>query len=83
MDDHFTKLKTLEVKDLGVVRKFPGMRVDFKPDGFTLDQETLVGEYIEAHSLSNANPLTTPTVLHEDLGREELLNAADAKRFAP
>jgi hypothetical protein len=57
------------------------MRVDFKPDGFTLDQETLVRAYIEGHSLSSANPLTTPTALHEDLGGEELLNAANAKQF--
>jgi hypothetical protein len=31
--------------------------------------------------MSSANPLTTPTVLHEDLGGEDLLNAVDAKRF--
>ncbi len=52
----FTSLQTLEVKDLGVVRKFLGMRIEFKPDGFTLDQETLVREYVEAHSLANATP---------------------------
>jgi hypothetical protein len=32
------------------------MRIEFKPDGFTLDQETLVREYVEAHSLANATP---------------------------
>ncbi len=54
--DLFTSLQALDVKDLGVVRKFLGMCVEFKPDGFTLDQETLVREYIEVHSLVNANP---------------------------
>ena len=57
-EDLLTSLKSLEVKDLGVVRKFLGMRIEFKADGFTLDQETLVREYVEAHSLANANPLT-------------------------
>ncbi len=77
----FTRLKTLEVKDLGVVRKFIGLRVECKGDGFTLDQETLVREYIAAHSLTNATPLTTPTMLNQDSGGEELLIASDIKQF--
>ncbi len=81
VDDLFTRLKTLEVKDLGVVRKFLGMRVEFKGDGFTLDQETLVREYIVAHSLTNETPLTTPTMLNQDPGGEELLSAYDIKQF--
>ncbi len=79
--DLFTSLQALEVKDLGVVRKFLGMRIEFKPDGFTLNQETHVREYIEAHSLSNANPLTTLSVLHQDPGGEEPLSASDTKQF--
>ncbi len=81
VDDLFTRPKTLEVKDLGVVQKFLGMRVEFKGDGFTLDQETLVREYIAAHSLTNATPLTTPTMLNQDPGGEELLSASDIKQF--
>jgi hypothetical protein len=77
----FTSLEALEVNDLGVVRKFLGMRVEFEADGFTLYQETLVREYIEAHSLTNANPLTTPTMLHQDPGGEESLNASETKQF--
>jgi hypothetical protein len=57
------------------------MRVQFKSDGFTLDQETLVREYIKANSMTNANPLTTPTVLHQDPGGEEPLNASEHKQF--
>jgi hypothetical protein len=81
VEDLFASLKTIEVKDLGVVRKFLGMRIDFKADGYTLDQETLVREYIGAHSLANANPLTTPTVLHQDPCGEEFLNATETKQF--
>jgi hypothetical protein len=36
-DDLFGKLKALEVKDLGVIRKFLGMRVAFESEGYTLD----------------------------------------------
>jgi hypothetical protein len=79
--DLFTSLQALEVKDLGVVRMFLGMRIEFKPDGFTLDHETLVREYVEAHSLANANPLTTPTMLQQDPGGEEPLNAIETKQF--
>ncbi len=57
------------------------MRIEFKPDGFTLDQETLVREYVEAHSLANANPLTAPTMLHQDPGGEVPLNAFETKQF--
>jgi hypothetical protein len=81
VDDLFTRLKTLEVKDLGVVRKFLSMRVEFKADGFTLDQETLVREYIEAHSLTNANPLTTPTMLNQEPNGDEPLQASEVKQF--
>ena len=80
-DDLFASLKALEVKDLGVVRKFLGMRVEFKTDGFTLDQETLTRDYLEAHSMANANPVSTPTVLQQDSEGEELLDPAQLKAF--
>jgi hypothetical protein len=81
VEDLFASLKTIEVKDLGVVCKFLGMRIEFKADSYTLDQETLVREYIGAHSLANTNPLTTPTVLHQDPSGEEPLNATETKQF--
>jgi hypothetical protein len=81
VEDLFTSLKSIEVKDLGVVRKYLGMCIEFKADGFTLDQETLVREYVEAHTLANINPLTTPTMLHQDPGGKEPLNAFETKEF--
>jgi hypothetical protein len=81
MDDLFTSLKALDVKDLGVVRKFLGMRVEFKSDGFTLDQETLTRDYLEAHSMTKANPVSTPTVLHHDSEGDELLDPTQVKAF--
>jgi hypothetical protein len=81
VEDLFSNLQALEVKDLGVVRKFLGIRVQFKPDGYVLDQETLVREYIEAHALTTANPLTTPLALHEDLACDELIDEIQTKQF--
>jgi hypothetical protein len=77
----FTNLKALDVKDLGVVRKFLGMRVEFKDDGFTLDQETLTRDYLEAHSMTNANPVSTPTTLHRDPEDDKQLDPNQVKAF--
>jgi hypothetical protein len=76
VEDLFSNLQALGVKDLGVVRKFIGMRVQFKPDGYVLDQETPVREYIEAHALTPA-----PIALHEDPACDELLDEILAKQF--
>ena len=78
-DDLFTSLKTLDVKDLVVVRKFLGMRVEFKNDGFSLDQETLTRDYLEANSMTKANPVSTSTVLHQDFEDGELLDPVKVK----
>ncbi len=64
VDDLFDRLKALEVKDLSVVRKFLGIRVAFESDGYTLVEETCIREFREAHGMTNANPVTTPNVLH-------------------
>jgi hypothetical protein len=81
VNDFFTSLNTLEVKDLGIVRKFLGMRVRFQDDGFTLDQETLVFENLENHSMANANTVSTSTVLHHAIEDDELLDAAQPNLF--
>jgi hypothetical protein len=81
IEDLFEKLKSLEVKDLGVVEKFLGMRVKFNSDGFSLDQETLIGEYLKANDMTQATPVTTPVCLSSALDQEELLPPADTKSF--
>jgi hypothetical protein len=42
MVDLLTSLKTFKIKNVWVLRKFLGMRVQFHDDGFILDQETLL-----------------------------------------
>ena len=63
IDNLFKKLKSLEVKDLGIVEKFLGMRVKFSRDSFTLDQETLIQEYLKTNDMAKAAPVTTPACL--------------------
>ncbi len=65
----------IEVKDLGTMRKFLGMRVQFQENGFTFDQEMLLREYLEAHSMTNVNPVSTPIVLHQVNEGDELHEA--------
>jgi hypothetical protein len=64
------------VKDLWSVRKFLGMRAQVEDDGYTLDQETLIREYLETHKMTNANPVSTPTILHQGNEDEGLLDNA-------
>jgi hypothetical protein len=69
-----SKISALSAKSLACT-------LNSKQDGFTLDQETLVRKYVEAHSSANANSLTTLTTLHQDPGGEEPLNAFQIKQF--
>jgi hypothetical protein len=79
IDDLFLKLKSLEVKDLGIVQKFLGMRVKFDRDSFTL--ETLVKKYLTANGMTNVAPVTTPATLIPVIDQDEPLSAPDAKAF--
>jgi len=81
IDDLFSKLKSLEVKDLGIVQKFLGMRVKFSHDSFVLDLETLTKEYLAAHGMANATPVTTPVTVATVSDQDELLSPTDAKSF--
>jgi hypothetical protein len=81
VNDLFRNLKSLEVKDLGVVEKFLGMRVKFSPDSFTLDQETLIEDYLKTNGMINATPLTSPVCLDMTPNHDEPLSPSDAKSF--
>ncbi len=81
INDLFAKLKALEVKDLGYVRKFLGMRFQFQEKGFILDQETFLREYFEANSMTNTSPVSTQTLLHKDNEGDELLDAFQIQQF--
>jgi hypothetical protein len=81
MDDLFASLKTLEVQDLGVVRKFLSMRVEFENGGLTLDHENLMHHYLDAQSMTDASAVSTATVLHKDTEGDKLLDDFQVKTF--
>jgi hypothetical protein len=78
VNDLFKNLKSLEVKDLGVVEKFLGMRVKFSPDSFTQDQETLIEDYLKTNGMINSTSLTSPVCLGAIPNHDEPLSPSDA-----
>nr|CCA20945.1 PREDICTED: similar to pol polyprotein putative [Albugo laibachii Nc14] len=58
IDQFFTDMKVLELKDLGIVEKFLGMRIVWtKEGGYCIDQEQAIEEVLEKHGLAEANPV--------------------------
>ena len=54
-------MKVLELKDLGTVEKFLGMRIAWKKEGgYCIDQEQTIEEVLETHGLVEANPVRVP-----------------------
>ncbi|POM58937.1 Mitochondrial Carrier (MC) Family [Phytophthora palmivora] len=59
VDDFFTAMSVLSIKDLGVVRKFLGMRVELdEADGYALDQQAAIEELMAQYGLADANGAT-------------------------
>ena len=49
-------MKVLELKDLGTVEKFLGMRIAWKKEGgYCIDQEQTIEEVLEKHGMAEAN----------------------------
>jgi hypothetical protein len=57
------------------------MRVKFSRDSFTLDQETLIQEYLKTNDMAKAAPVTTPACLSTVPDQEELLSSTETKSF--
>jgi hypothetical protein len=55
--------------------------VAFEGDGCILDQETLIREYIDTHSMADTNPVSSPTFLHQDNESAEPLDSAQVKIY--
>ncbi|KAE8882313.1 hypothetical protein PF005_g15912 [Phytophthora fragariae] len=61
VDAFFGELKEFSVKDLGQASKFLGMRITYDDaDGYNLDQEVLIQEMLNAHSMEHAHGVRTP-----------------------
>jgi hypothetical protein len=53
------------------VTKFLDMRGKFEGDGFNLDHVTLIRDDLDAHFMTNAKQASTPTVLHQNIRRQQ------------
>ncbi|KAJ0391837.1 hypothetical protein P43SY_010649 [Pythium insidiosum] len=58
VDQFFVDMAVLELKDLGEVEKYLGMRIQWsKEKGYLIDQERTIEELLERHGLKDANPV--------------------------
>ncbi|KAG3111702.1 hypothetical protein PI124_g9078 [Phytophthora idaei] len=61
VDEFFTLMSVLSVKDPGEVRKLLGMRVELdKSEGYALDQPTAIEALLEQPGLASANGVRVP-----------------------
>lgn len=72
VDKFFQEAKVLDVKALGVVSKFLGMRVTQRPDGgLDIDQESTIEEMLEKFGLKEANRVLLPIGINYDQESDE------------
>ena len=84
VDNFFDDLKGLQVKDLGVVNKFLGMRVVYQQEnGYTLDHSAMIRELVERHGMTTSNPISNPIAENENEDREghEVLDISMSKKL--
>nr|CCA18616.1 PREDICTED: similar to pol polyprotein putative [Albugo laibachii Nc14]CCA20572.1 PREDICTED: similar to pol polyprotein putative [Albugo laibachii Nc14] len=61
IDQFFTDIKVLDLKDLGIVERFLGMRIEWTNEGgYCIDQEQKIEGVIEKHCLAEANLVRVP-----------------------
>jgi hypothetical protein len=79
----FEDMQILDVKDLGIVTKFLGIRVIYEEGSFTLDHEAMIKELINAHGMGNASSTLTPIadIEGEERDDEVALDFDQAKKF--
>nr|CCA23978.1 OSIGBa0134J07.9 putative [Albugo laibachii Nc14] len=73
VDEVFVLLTMLQIKDLGAVSKFLGMRITHPADfGYELDQEATIAEMLMKFGLQEAHSVMTPIGLDHDNNRREV-----------
>lgn len=61
VDDFFVAMKTLSIKDLGIVSKFLGLHIALADTkGYVLDQEVAIDSLLNEFGLDSANGVRTP-----------------------
>ncbi|GMF33476.1 unnamed protein product [Phytophthora fragariaefolia] len=69
----FKELQCLELKDLGVVSKFLGIRFEHGTDGWAMDPAQTIREIVEKAGLRDANPVKVPIGTDQEEGDDTLL----------
>ena len=61
INQFFTDMKVLELKDIDIVEKFLGMRISCtNEEGYCIDQEQTIEEVLEKNGLTDANSVRLP-----------------------
>lgn len=91
VDEVFILLTTLQIKDLGVARKFLGMRITHSAKfGYELDQEVTIAEMLLKFGLQDAHSAMTPIGFDHDnntreadalLPKESTVGSASVQKF--
>jgi hypothetical protein len=80
----FERLRQLQVKNLGAVTKFLGMRVAHDTKGYKIDQEPTIDQLVTEYGLGDAYSVRTPIDASSDDGEnEELLPPKSRTEGAP
>ena len=83
VDEFFRDMKVLQIKDLGIVNKFLGIRIIWNEDGYTFDQENMICDLIKRFGMENSKIIATPIAESMDMVSEEneLLSMEVTKDF--
>ena len=61
VDEFFAEMSSLSIKDLGIVSKFLGLRIQLDDStGYVLDQEVMIDQMIKEFGMKSANGVRTP-----------------------
>ena len=82
LDDIKLKLSNkFDIKDLGEVKRFLGVDVDFEVGKIFINQSTFIDDLLEKFNFSNAKPVSTPVDVSQKLSKtgvnDELCNIDD------
>ena len=62
VDEFFAEMSSLSIKDLGVVNKFLGLRIQLnETNGYVLDQEVTIDLLLKEFGMKSANRVRAPT----------------------
>ena len=83
VDEFFEDMKAFDVKDLGVVEQFLGLKVEHETGaGYILSQQTMVTKLIKSFGMQDSKPVNTPTTEADPLDEDsELLSPEETAQF--